>query len=841
MKKKIITSILAAGFLLGSIPSFAAVSPEIKGTRYEEPVSVLSALNIMIGDENGELRLDDTIIRSEVTKMAVTAMGMEKAAESSKGNRDYLDVAPEHWANGYINVATSLGLVEGDGDGNFRPNDKITYREAVAIMVRATGYENIAQNKGGYPRGYITVAGENNMLSGVEGSAEKEISRGNVAILTNNALEVKKMEQTGFGEKPTFSVVDKTLLGDNLSTEKLSGQIKAVGQMTLANTLAVSEGTITINDKSYKSSFDASNLLGYNVTAYARKDAYKEQDIILAVPAKNKNTTVEITTDSFDSLTTKNGNNAIVYYPEASSKNTKTAVVDTNAQMIYNNRNIEFDKSKLNIKNKNAYMTLLDTNNDNKSDIVFIREYENMTVESATATKIQGTSKKIIRLDNVDYDLYQGYNKIEPTALKKWDVVSIIKTPSEDFYEMYMTRKVVKGKVTTMSKDGYTIDGKVYKTAADFNGTISIGDTAEFLLDINGKIADMKNLSTVTNSYAYLTNAYMISEDDRAEIKIFDKSNGKATLTLANKVRFNGTSKSAETVIGELKNKPQLITYTKNNENKVSEIYTANDKTSTGEADTDKFTLNKKLENTVYNAQTGKLDNVRITDKTVVFDVSNSDNIKITDKSAFTDKQTYTGFVYDMTEDFDAGVIVLTQMQYKPEADKEIAIVVDMSTGVNKDDEHIDVVTVLLGDKEVTLNAKDDATLVKTDGKKLEAGDIIQYKTNSDDEIAAIRVLFDISKKNTEFMNEPEEDLKLVYGKITKLFENSFNLSVNGGNAINYRIDNNVKFYSVDSSMSKNNIKTAEFTELSVFDEDDNNRVFIKLIDDTVKEVVIVR
>ena len=90
-------------------------------------------------------------------------------------------------------------------------------------------------------------------------------------------------------------------------------------------------------------------------------------------------------------------------------------------------------------------------------------------------------------------------------------------------------------------------------------------------------------------------------------------------------------------------------------------------------------------------------------------------------------------------------------------------------------------------------------------------------------------------------MNEPEEDLKLVYGKITKMFDSSFNLSVNGGNAINYRIDNNVKFYSVDSSMSKNNIKTAEFTELSVFDEDDNNRVFIKLIDDTVKEVVIVR
>ena len=841
MKKNIITSILAAGFLLGSIPSFAATSPEIKGTRYEEPVSVLSALNIMIGDENGELRLDDTIIRSEVTKMAVTAMGMEKAAESSKGNRDYLDVAPEHWANGYINVATSLGLVEGDGDGNFRPNDKITYREAVAIMVRATGYESVAQNKGGYPKGYISVASENNMLAGVEGSIDKEISRGNVAILTDNALEVKKMEQTGFGEKPTFSVVDKTLLSDNLLTEKISGQIKAVGQMTLANIPAVSDGTITIGDKSYKSSFDASNLLGYNVTAYAKKDAYKEQNIIVAIPVNGKNATVEITRDSFDSLTTKNGNNAVVYYPESSSKNTKTAVIDANAQMIYNNRNIAFDNSKLNIKNKNAYMTLLDTNNDSKSDIVFIREYENMTVESATATKIQGTSKKIIRLDNVDYDLYQGYNKIEPTSLKKWDVISIIKTPTEDFYEMYMTRSVVKGKVTTMSKDGYTIDGKVYKTAADFNGSISIGDTAEFLLDINGKIADMKNLSTVTNSYAYLTNAYMIEEDNKAEIKVVDKSNGKITLTLANKVRFNGVTKSAESVINELKNNQQLITYTKNSENKVNEIYTANDKTSTGEADTDKFTLNKKLENTVYNAQTAKLDNVRVTDKTIVFNVSDSDNVKITDKSAFTDKQTYTGFVYDMTEDFDAGVIVLTQMQYKPEADKEIAIVVDMSTGVNKNDEHIDIVTMLVGDKEITINAKDDKTLVKSDNKKLEAGDIIQYKTNTDNEIAAIRVLFDITEKATEFVTEPEEELKLVYGKITKMFDNSFNLSVNNTNAVNYRVDDTVKLYSIDSEMSKNSVQTAEFADLSVYDEDENNRVFIKLIDDTVKEIVIIK
>ena len=82
MKKQIIASALALGTMMSSFPAFAVLPQEIKGTRFEKAVSVLSALEIMNGDENGEFRLDDTIIRSELTKMAITAMGMEDAADS---------------------------------------------------------------------------------------------------------------------------------------------------------------------------------------------------------------------------------------------------------------------------------------------------------------------------------------------------------------------------------------------------------------------------------------------------------------------------------------------------------------------------------------------------------------------------------------------------------------------------------------------------------------------------------------------------------------------------------------------------------------------------------------
>ena len=837
MNKKIITSLLAAGFAMSSLPALAKVPEEIKGTKYEEPVSVLAAFKIMNGDENGEFRLDDTIIRSEVTKMAVTALGMQEAAESSKGNHDYLDVSEDHWANGYISIATGLGLVEGDGDGNFRPNDKITYREAVTIMVRATGYEQSALQKGGYPSGYISVASENAMLNGVSGTSEKEISRGNVAILTNNALETKKMEQTGFGDRPSYSVVDKTLLSDNLSAKKITGQIKAVGKMTLSGVSPVNDDSVMIGNEIYKSEYNANDLLGHNVIAYVQKDKYNEEHLILALSNKQTNTALDISPELFRSIETKNGVDVITYYEGGKSK---TASIASNAQLIYNNRNIDYDKEKLNIQDKNAYISLLDTNSDSKYDVVFVTEYENIIVESATSSKITGTNQKVIRLDDIDYKLYQGFNEIRPTDLRKWDVISVVKSPTDDYHEIYMSRNTVKGKVTSITKNGFKVDGTEYITAAEFDSAVSLGDTVEFCLDVNSKISAIKNVAMTVDSYGYLTNAYTSENGDTSYVKLVEKSGEKATLELASKVKLNGISTKAEEVIKGLE-KNTLIAYVKNSSNKISEIDTAIDKSNSGAIDRDNFTLNKKLTAVEYNSSTSKLGDVRITNDTIVFDASNIDNISVGSKSLFADKQKYTGLVYDMTEKLEAGVVVITATEYTPDISSQSAVVIDISSSLNNDGEDTDIVTLLVDGKETTLNAKDKNTLVKGNGAKLDLGDIIQYKTNSKGEIEGIRVLLDIDAKDTEFINEPIDDMTVVYGKVEKVFDDSLNVSVNGASAKNYEIDNNVRIYSIDSDASIKGVEVAEFGDIAVFDEDDNNRIFIRIVNHNVKEVIIVK
>ena len=95
-----------------------ALAPDLEGTKYEEAAELLGALGIMVGDaEDGNFRPDDSILRSEMAKVAVYAVGLEDVAKSSMQATRFPDVVSDHWANGPINVADQQGMVIGDDTG----------------------------------------------------------------------------------------------------------------------------------------------------------------------------------------------------------------------------------------------------------------------------------------------------------------------------------------------------------------------------------------------------------------------------------------------------------------------------------------------------------------------------------------------------------------------------------------------------------------------------------------------------------------------------------------------------------------------------------------------------
>lgn len=847
--KKILCAVLSTTALAASLNAFAAIPSDVAGTRFEEPVQVLNALKIMIGDDNGTFRLEDTIVRSEVAKMAVHAMGMESIAESSKGNSDFLDVPADHWANGYIHVATSVGLLQGDGDGNFRPNDNITYAEAMAIFVRATGYEEAAKSKGGFPNGYMVTGSSAGLDDDVQASMNEHITRGNVAFLTENALEANLMEQTGYGSNTRYEVTDKTLLQEKLKVQKLEGQIMAVGGASIDGSAALPEDQIKIGDSIYQASENFSNLLGFNVVYYLKENSSGNDEVILAMAKSGQNSTVEISSELFSKVTTRNSNTAIEYFKSENSSSTYTAEIDSDAIMIYNGKKIDFDAERLNISDKEGSIVLLDTTKNAKYNIVFVNEYKNYVVDQVTSTNkiVDKYGNGTLKLDDtVSYTLTRGFEEINIEDLKEYDVLSVYESADKTLYSITVTSNSVEGKITAKDDKGVYIDGEHYKIAKNYTDVLDINMEGVFYLDAAGKIAAVDTTSNLSSNYAYLLNAYTDNGTEVSSFKLYTKNGEERVIEANDKIRFNGSTVTARSAVSTLNTSgstaKQLVTFKENSEGKLTEIETATDNTSTGKVNKNDFTLNYNLDDAVYDADLSKLANVRVDSQTIIFSIpEGSTDYEILDKSVFEDEQKYDAQVYDMTESYTARVIVLTNAALNANADSSLAVVKQISTAINSEDEQTEMLTALVDGEEVTLYAEDDTVLEKDSDATLEPGDLIQYKTNSKGEIVSIRVLFDVNSKDTEATAEPIENLKTVYGKVTRKFSDSINVTVNDADETNYALSSDVKVYSVDTTLSRNNVEVSETGDIQSFDAEEGNRVFLKLYKNAVTEVVIIK
>ncbi len=852
--KKIMATTLAAAALATQATALAQVLPEdIVGTKYEEPVQVLAALKIMVGDVNGGFRLDDTIKRSEVAKMVVHAMGLDSLAEASKGSTRFPDVPGDHWASGYINVAHTHGLVVGDNTGKFRPDSRITYQEAMTIFVRATGYEPVANSKGGYPNGYVAAAGESGLANDVLGAINEGITRGNVAVLTNNALTTKLMERKGFGQNETYEITDKTLLKDKLEVDKLSGQINAIGSTSIDGSSDLKKGQVKIGDVVYETAYNISNLLGYNVDYLAKENNEGEKEVILAMPQKNNNSTEEISSELFEGITTKNSFKAIEYYKSEGASKTNVATLENDAKLVYNGKSETMSDDLIDLTDKSGKMVLLDTDKNGRYDVVFVMDYFNMVVEEVTSTNkiVDKYGAPTLKLDdedeNLSYRITNGAQEIKISDLQEFDVLSIAASLDKEIYEIEVSRKTVSGKITGTDEEGYYINGELYKVAENYQGTLNLNTEGVFYLDVFGKIAAVESNTAVSNNYAYLIRAYTDENTETSTIRIFTKEGKDESFKTAEKIRFNGKSgQVAADVVKKLQNEgstvKQLITYSTNADGVITAINTAVDNSGSGDVNEDKFTLNYKLSEAVYNQALNRLDNVRIDKETTIFDIQNDvKDYSIATMDMFEDEQKYNVMVFDMGENFVAKAIVVTGAEFMTNAESSIAVVDKVVQATNEDEGIVDRLYAFQDGKKIDLFTEEQGILVKGEDEALQTGDIIQYKLNANGEIAAIRVLMDINDKATEKQEEPVEHLEIIYGKVVKKFANSINVTVDGGSLQNIQLPEDITVYSIDTEKTKNNVTVATRGDIQAFDEDEGNRVFIKIYKDVVQEVVIIK
>ena len=211
--KRILAGALAAATLAGLLvlPAGAAHGSafhDISDADTAEAAEILRLLGVVDGTGGGSFRPSATLTRAEFCKMAVDVMGKGDLEPAQRNRTIFLDVGPQHWARGYVNLASSLTtsgeladtsnnssdkgestpaadrLILGVGNGTFEPNRAITYGEAVAILTRVLGYttSDIATGSTWYD-GYLSVAGENGLTQGLSLKGSSTLTRGEAAEL----------------------------------------------------------------------------------------------------------------------------------------------------------------------------------------------------------------------------------------------------------------------------------------------------------------------------------------------------------------------------------------------------------------------------------------------------------------------------------------------------------------------------------------------------------------------------------------------------------------------------------------------------------------------------------
>lgn len=151
---------------------------------------VIRLLEIMHGDENGELNLGDNVTRAEFVKMAVCSSAYKSTADTAPKNTLFPDVRSSHWATRYIGLAISNGWINGYLDGTFRPDNNVKLEEAVNIVLKILGYTD-SDLAGVYPSAQMANYTSLKLNKYIDAKQGDTLTRGECMLLIYNMLNTK--------------------------------------------------------------------------------------------------------------------------------------------------------------------------------------------------------------------------------------------------------------------------------------------------------------------------------------------------------------------------------------------------------------------------------------------------------------------------------------------------------------------------------------------------------------------------------------------------------------------------------------------------------------------------
>ncbi len=464
--KRIIAILVSALMVLGACPSLAA-----DGDVINAALPLLSALNIMVGDANGDMRLDSLVSRAEFTKVAVASSSYRHSVATSLKTSSYKDVSAGHWAAPYIKVGVVNGYCKGYSDATFRPDNTVTYEEAITILLRVLGYSDDDFGNS-WPYGQVGMAENLGISDGVDVNIGDELSRREVAVLVFNTLETKMKNST----QQLLSIFDVEKKEDVLLTSINEKQNSARDE------IRTSAGTFK---------FD---------TQIARTDIGREGDLyvengnnVLAfVPYGGSGSTERHVVYSLlgdDVITYINGGMSMLNVP------TDTPVYEDNTTSTYAAKSAGIEMGDI--------LHISRSKNGEISDIIYEKGSVDgpYTVTSSFNLGKYGSAKVIRNGEASDINEIKSYDIIYYVS-----DLDMLMTYSNKITGIYEKAEPNKDAPTSVTVSGvtYHVESSAAFEKLSSAGEFKYGDTVTLLLGKTNDVADVMTSSSNETIYGYL-------------------------------------------------------------------------------------------------------------------------------------------------------------------------------------------------------------------------------------------------------------------------------------------------------------------------------------------------
>ena len=227
---------------------------------YETAVTVLSGLKVFQGYDDGSFLPQGAITRAEVAAIIYRIVTGDVADTQVGIYADYNkfdDVASTSWYAGYVNFCANAEYIKGYDARTFGPNDPVTGYQALAMILRALGYDKNGEFTGTNWTIQTAAVGEQrgitkNITAGTLGvPATREV----VAEILFRAILVPKATYTpAFGYQTSVNGVENTSIGwDTFELEDITGVVVANEYADLYSASPMDEGEteLDVDGESY--------------------------------------------------------------------------------------------------------------------------------------------------------------------------------------------------------------------------------------------------------------------------------------------------------------------------------------------------------------------------------------------------------------------------------------------------------------------------------------------------------------------------------------------------------------------------------------------------------------